>query len=52
MFFLNLFLAWFFYYLGHFSSKLSFQFFYSLYSYSMDQSIKFDEKCGYKIWKE
>jgi hypothetical protein len=52
MFFLNLFLAWFFYLLGDFFSKIPFYFFYVLYTKCMKFSLKFDEKCGYKVWKE
>jgi hypothetical protein len=52
MFFLNLFLSYFFYLLGDLFSKIPLYFCYFLYSKFMSLSVKFDEKCGYKIWKE
>ena len=44
----NLFMACLFYAMGDFVCRFSF---YSLYTKFMDLSVKYDEKCGYKIWK-
>ncbi len=48
----NLCLAYLFYFLGDIFSKIPYYYSYILYSKFMSLSVKFDEKCGYKIWKE
>ena len=48
----------FFYFIGDLCCRLLYildslcDFFYRFYQKSMNLSLKFDEKCGYKIWKE
>ena len=46
------FLSLLFYYLGDFLCRLPTYTSFRLYQFSMQQSLKFDEKVGFVIWKE